>query len=160
MSAIQPYRQSAMVRQETNSGPRFGLLRAPKPIPPHTCKLPSFFYTKPILRGSLFRCECGIVFELGVNFFDDRDHWKIVAESFWKYGDDVYGLKPKHRCQVPGRWQRMWLLLTFRPIHANSLYRCPECYKVQYYLAKGKWQEYSTEENKELKQWKELGGSE
>jgi len=69
MSNIISYRQNAITEQPKDTRPEFGLIRAPKPTPPHKCNPPSFWKRmwyrikrQTIHEGSMWRCNCGMIF--------------------------------------------------------------------------------------------------
>ena len=149
MANITPYRQNSIeVKQELK--PRYGLIRAPKPTPPHDCrnKRPK---ASLMVDGAVFRCKCDKVYFTKTNyqrswFETDMEHWKSVGGK-----EKKYGLIKPHTCKLPGGWYRFWSWCCFRPVYYDSLYRCHKCKDVF------EWNGVEWHKAHEEK-WKKLGG--
>ncbi len=94
-----PYRSPGEVPPALPAKPVYGFIKAPpalklpkEPTPKkHFCKRPSwithllhFFRDDPIRPGSLFRCQCGQVFEYRVSYW-----WRCGEDMWLKKGGEL-----------------------------------------------------------------------
>lgn len=88
-----PYRTSAIVPvKEGKPGPKTGLIRAPKPIPPHVCSPPGklllLFYRltfRAIHPKTVWRCKCGhvYIYERERHYEPKSLTWVDAENSSW-----------------------------------------------------------------------------